>query len=164
MEVLQESSTASMELEQEQEKQAETSNNMSVDWLEDVDLEFSVGEDPTDTGSTSSEERENSPENMKEHSRKTAENANGNTNEQEVIYNENSENLEQATTGISLVNQANKVLQEEARRRNWYKNVAQRLQKAEKIEVIVETDIGSKQIVDNEEFIQVTSKRNKKKM
>ncbi|CAG8814664.1 18434_t:CDS:2, partial [Dentiscutata erythropus] len=68
------SSTTSMELEKEQEKQVETSNNTSVDWSEDVDLEFSVGEDPTDTGSSSSEERENSPGNMKEHSGKTAEN------------------------------------------------------------------------------------------
>ena len=74
MKVSQESLTTSMELEKGQEKQVETSNDISVDWSEDVDLEFFVGENPIDTCSSSSEEKENSLRNMKERSGKTAEN------------------------------------------------------------------------------------------
>ncbi|CAG8817941.1 38439_t:CDS:2, partial [Gigaspora margarita] len=153
---------------------------MSVDWSKDTDLEFSMREDPTDTGLTSSEERKNLLGNMKERSGKTAknndimkvimqnddlsQNLGNNTINSEIKSSEGCQNLEQAANGISLVNQANEVLQEEA---NIVHTSESKKEKAvdtisvgpeEEIgrenEIIVETDIGSKQIVDNEEFIQ----------
>ncbi|CAG8536350.1 14527_t:CDS:1, partial [Gigaspora margarita] len=69
-----ESSVSLLNMEQEQEQNIDTANNKSVDWSEDVDLELSVGEDPTDTGSSSFDETENSSGNMAELFGKTAEN------------------------------------------------------------------------------------------
>ena len=50
MNVAQESTVTKLNSEQGQEQTVATSNNTSIDWSEDVDLEFSVGEDLTDTG------------------------------------------------------------------------------------------------------------------
>lgn len=72
--IVHESSVSLLNMEQEQEQNVDTANNKSVDWSEDVDLELSVGEDPTDTGSSSFDETENSSGNMAELSGKTAEN------------------------------------------------------------------------------------------
>ncbi|CAG8833515.1 36437_t:CDS:2, partial [Gigaspora margarita] len=68
------SSVSLLNMEQEQEQNVDTANNKSVDWSEDVDLELSVGEDPTDMGSSSFDEMENSLGNMAELSGKTAKN------------------------------------------------------------------------------------------
>ncbi|CAG8690887.1 18461_t:CDS:2 [Gigaspora margarita] len=49
MNVAQKNLVSLLSLEQEQEQNTEASNNTLVDWLKDVDLEFSVRENPTDT-------------------------------------------------------------------------------------------------------------------
>ncbi|CAG8517491.1 25614_t:CDS:2 [Gigaspora margarita] len=58
-------------------EQSETTfSNASAKWSDEVDLEFSVSKDPTDTCSSNSDDLENSPGSMKKLSRKIAKNPN----------------------------------------------------------------------------------------
>ncbi|CAG8599458.1 3528_t:CDS:2 [Dentiscutata erythropus] len=240
--IIQESPITRINTEQGQELIVATSNNKSIDWSEDVDLEFSVGEDPTDTSSSNSDETENSSGNEKELSGKIMESSDimnidmqndnlnqdlggttpisekkvirtqkykettesitysennpylsegiqdssieSSTDNRELASEENERNSEQVTNKTVVNDRPNKqvqdtlnlphtsegeegkivdVLNNELVETSGSEDVGQVHKEDVDMELIAEMMINSKQAVNEEGFIQVTSKRNRKK-